>query len=151
MNIIKNIESSSIVVQWDAVDDFLLTTYTVTWTDERDLFEVATLEEQTSYTITGLILNTEYIVHVTPANRCGDGPEFSTNFSLSMNTTSTSYLVASPSSVTSSTTTIIAMIDSMAATFSRDIGTTKPITNLGSTAAATTVIEGFCIVSYYHF
>ena len=151
MNIIKNIESSSIVVQWDAVDDFLLTTYTVTWTDERDLFEVATLEEQTSYTITGLILNTEYIVHVTPANRCGDGPEFSINFSLSMNITSTSYLVASPSSVTSSTTTITAMIDSMATTFSRDIGTTKPITNLGSTAAATTVIKGFCIVSYYHF
>ena len=147
MNIIKNIESSSIVVQWDVVDDFLPTTYIVTWTDGRDLFNVATVEEQTSYTIIGLILNTEYIVHVTPVNSCGGGPEFSINFSLSMDTASTSNLVANPSSVTNSTTTITAMIDSMATTFSRDIGTIKSITNLDSTAAVTTVIEGSILLA----
>ena len=30
VNIMKNIESSSIVVQWDVVDDNLPTTYTIT-------------------------------------------------------------------------------------------------------------------------
>ena len=40
VNIMKNIESPSIVVQWDAVDDSLYTTYTVVWTDERDLHRV---------------------------------------------------------------------------------------------------------------
>ena len=83
VNIMKNIESSSIVVQWDAVDDFLPTSYTVTWTDGRDLFEVATLIEQTSYTITGLTLDTEYTVRVTTANICDYGPEFSTRISFS--------------------------------------------------------------------
>ena len=81
MNIIKNIESLSIVVQWDAVDDNLPTTYTIVWTDEGDLFEVATLTEQTSYTITGLTLDTVYTITVTAANRCGQGPEFSTTIS----------------------------------------------------------------------
>ena len=57
MNTTKNIESLSIVVQWDAVDDSLPTTYTIVWTDEGDLFEVATLTEQTSYTISGLTLD----------------------------------------------------------------------------------------------
>ena len=34
VNIIKNIESLSIVVQWDVVDDFLHTTYTIIWFDD---------------------------------------------------------------------------------------------------------------------
>ena len=79
--IIKNIESSSIVVQWDAVDDSLPTAYTVVWTDGRDLFDVAAVDEQTSYTITGLTLDTVYTIFVTAANRCGSGPEFRTRFS----------------------------------------------------------------------
>ena len=31
VNTTKNIESLSIVVQWDAVDDILPTIYTITW------------------------------------------------------------------------------------------------------------------------
>ena len=73
----KNIESTSIIVQWDAVD---LTTYTVFWTNGRDLFEVATVE-QTSYTITGLTLDTVYNITVSAANMCGNGPEFRTSVS----------------------------------------------------------------------
>ena len=84
----KNIESSSIVVQWDAVDDSLPTTYTITWTDEGDLFEVATLTEQTSYTITGLTLDTVYIITVTASNMCGTGPEFRTSISFPTGITS---------------------------------------------------------------
>ena len=82
MNIAKIIESSLIVVQWDAVDDFLPTNYTVTWTSERDDIQVATLMEQTSYTITGLTLDTVYTITVSGANRCGQGPEFTTSVSL---------------------------------------------------------------------
>ena len=89
VNIMKNIESSSIVLQWDAVDDSLPTTYTIIWTDEGDLFEAATLTEQTSYTITGLTLDTVYTITVSPANICGNGPEFSTNIPFSTDTTST--------------------------------------------------------------
>ena len=84
VNIIINIESSSIVVQWDAVDDFLPTTYTVTWTDGRDLFDAATVDEQTSYTITGLTLDTVYTITVSGANKCGQGPEFIASVSLSI-------------------------------------------------------------------
>ena len=41
VNMIKNIESSSVVVQWDAVhvDDFLPTTYTIVWGDRNDQFD----------------------------------------------------------------------------------------------------------------
>ena len=81
-NIMKNIESLSIVVQWDAVNDSLPTTYTIIWNDEGDLFEVTTLIEQTSYTITGLTLDTVYTISVTASNMCsGDGAEFSTMIS----------------------------------------------------------------------
>ena len=51
VNVTKNIETLSIVVQWDVVDNSLPTSYTVTWTSESDGIQVATLIEQTSYTI----------------------------------------------------------------------------------------------------
>ena len=76
MNVIKNIESSSIVLQWDTVDDSAATIYTITWTRAGGGLQVATLIEQTSYTITGLILDTVYAITVSAANRCGQGPEF---------------------------------------------------------------------------
>ena len=63
------------------MDDLVATNYIVTWTSETDRTQVATLTEQTSYTITGLTLDTVYTITVTAANRCGQGPEFSTNIS----------------------------------------------------------------------
>ena len=88
VNIIKNNESSSVIVQWDTVDDFLHTTYIVTWTDDRDLYGTDTVDKLTSYTITGLTFDTVYTIIVTAANRCGSGPDvlFSTG------TTSSYYL-----------------------------------------------------------
>ena len=79
----KNTENSSIVVQWDEVDDSLPTTYTVTWTSERDhiLHHVALIEES-SYTITGLTLDTVYTITVTAHNKCDQGPEYKTSVSL---------------------------------------------------------------------
>ena len=81
VNIMKNIESSSIVVQWDAAYPSLATNYTVTWTSETDPTLSVATTEQTSYIITGLILDTVYTITVTAANRCGQGPEFSTSIS----------------------------------------------------------------------
>ena len=78
-----NTLSSSVVVQWDEVDDFLTTTYTVTWASERDhITHPVTLIENSSYTITGLTLDTVYTITVAAANRCGQGPEYRTSVSL---------------------------------------------------------------------
>ena len=84
----KNITNSSIVVQWDAVDDFRTTTYIVTWTSERELSNIqsATLKEQSSYTITGLTLDTVYTITVTASNECGQGPEYVTSVLFSSGT-----------------------------------------------------------------
>ena len=91
VNIIKSTDSPSIVVQWDEVNDSLSTTYTVTWTSERDLnnVQVKTLIEQSSYTITGLTLDTVYTISVVAINECGIGPEYSTSVSLTTDATST--------------------------------------------------------------
>ena len=89
VNIMKSIKNLSIVVQWDAVDDFFHTTYTVTWSDWRDLNGADTADEQTSYTITGLTIDTVYAITVTAANRCGDGPEFKASVSFPIGTGAT--------------------------------------------------------------
>ena len=91
----KNPESPSVVVQWDEVDDSLTTYYTVTWTSERDLnnVQVKLLIEQSSYTITGLTLDTVYTITVTATNRCGAGPEYSTSVSISTGTTYFNYYI----------------------------------------------------------
>ena len=159
MNIAKNIESSSIVVQWDEVDDSLPTTYTVTWTSERDLnnVQVKNLEEQSLYTITGLTLGTVYTITVTADNRCGTGPElYSTSVSLTTNTTftSTSTITAITNTITitsaasSSTSTAIAKSSSITITASiammnPSTTTTNPITtsNITSTYTATDIMS----------
>ena len=90
----ENIENSSIVLQWDAVDDSLPTTYKIILTDEGDIFNVTTVTGQTSYTITGLTLDTVYTITITASNTmCGQGPEFNTSVSFSTDTTSASLLL----------------------------------------------------------
>ena len=70
------------------MDDFLHTAYTITCTNERDLFGADAVDEpQTSYTITGLPFYTVYTITVTAANRCGGGPEFKTSISVPTGTT----------------------------------------------------------------
>ena len=154
VNIMKNIMNSSIVVQWDAVDDSLHTAYTIIWTDDRDLHEVDTVDEQTSYTITGLTLDTVYIITVTAANiYCGSGSEFRTSVSLSTDMTSTTSTISPTvtstvdpmsiikSATTTATITIIITItasgsaitttNSMIAAVSRDtVNTIKATTSL---------------------
>ena len=105
VNITKHTESSSIVVQWDEVDDSLTTTYVITWTSERDLNNVQakTVEEHSSYNITGLTLNTVYTITVYATNRCGQGPEHSTSVSLTTDAifSSTSTAITNTMTITS--------------------------------------------------
>ena len=77
MSVTKSFINSSIVVQWDEVDDSLPTTYIVNWTsDGANFTQSHTLIEQSSYTITGLTVDTVYTITVTATNRCGTGPEY---------------------------------------------------------------------------
>ena len=95
--------SQSVVVQWDEVKNSFPTTYIVTWTSERDhITHPVTLTEQSSYTITGLTLDTVYTITVTASNRCGQGPEFRTTISLTANITSTitPTIIASTNTIT---------------------------------------------------
>ena len=127
VNIMKNIENSSVVVQWDAVDDFLTTTYVTTWAwyyEGEYKFLSAAVIEQTSYTIYRLTLDTVYTIYVTAANRCGSGPEFATSILLSANTTSTTSSI-SPTVITSTNPmTIMSTASSVTITTSTSIVTT---------------------------
>ena len=80
VNIIKNPESLSIDIQWNAVNDYLFTSYTIFWGDDVDQFATAD-EPETSYTITGLTLDTVYTIRVTAANMCGSGSPSRTSVS----------------------------------------------------------------------
>ena len=71
----------SVDVQWDAVNDSLITNYTIQWTSDGIDIHIVTLTEQTSHTITGLTLDTVYAITVFAANMCGTGPGFSTSVS----------------------------------------------------------------------
>ena len=71
-------------------DNFLDTTYAVTWTSERDrVIYSPALSRFTSYNITGLTLDTVYTITVTAHNRCGGAPEYRTSVLLTSNPNST--------------------------------------------------------------
>ena len=90
VNITKDIESLSLVVQWDAVEDFTDTSYTLFWSSETDIIpKVVPLTEQTSYTITGLTLDTVYTIIIQAGNKCGNGPEFTTSILFAVDNAST--------------------------------------------------------------
>ena len=134
VNIMKDIENSSVVVQWDAVNDSLTTTYTVTWTSENDLSDIraAALKEQTSYTITGLTLDTVYTITVTALNRCGAGPEFTTRITFSADTISTISSISPAVTASTNPMTIMSTVNPNAATTT--IATTST-TQLSTTTA----------------
>ena len=81
VNITENIVDLSVFIQWNVADDFLPTTFTVIWISEKTRAKSHTLIEQSSYTVTGLTLDTVYTITVTPANRCGTGLEYRTDVS----------------------------------------------------------------------
>ena len=118
----KNADRSSIVVQWDEVDDSLTTTtYTVTWTSERDRIKSSPgIVGFTSYTITGLTLDTVYTITVTATNICGTGPEYRTSVSLTADT------ISITSSPTTTTTTVMGPSTII----------TNSVTNTGNTCSA---------------
>ena len=63
------------------MDHILPTVSTVSWINESNRTFV-TLIEQSSYTITGLTLDTIYIITVTASNMCGTGAEYKTDIIL---------------------------------------------------------------------
>ena len=89
VGVTKNNENLSSVVQWDAVDRSLATNYIVTWTSETDPTQSVATTMGTSYTITGLTLDTVYTITVAAVNMCGVGPEFTTSISFPTGTTTT--------------------------------------------------------------
>ena len=60
--------------------------YTVTWTSETDLTQSVATTVETSYTITGLTLDTVYTIAISAVNMCGQGPESSATVSFSAGT-----------------------------------------------------------------
>ena len=65
------------------MDGSLATNYTVTWTSETDHEPSLATTMETSYTITGLTLDTVYTITVAAANMCDQGPGVSTTISIS--------------------------------------------------------------------
>ena len=138
----ESIESSSVVVQWVAVDDSLITTYVIVWTRAGGSLQTFTLLEQTSYTITGLILDTVYTITVTARNRCGQGPEFRTSVSLSVITNSTTSNI-SPTVTAHAITDLMSMItigNDVSNTTSNSIVTTDN-RNISTITCNTNIIE----------
>ena len=79
VNIIENTENSSLVIQWDEVDDSIPTTYLCSNIDYNNFpIHSDTLIEQSPNTIIGSTFDTIYTITVAAANRCGTGPEFKT-------------------------------------------------------------------------
>ena len=91
-SIVKNLTNLSAIVQWDVVDGLLPTSYTVTWYIWRNQTQAVAVAQQTSYTITGLTLDTVYTITVTAANMCGNGPAFKTSVVFPTGTYVYSYL-----------------------------------------------------------
>ena len=130
VNIVKSSKDSSIVVQWDKVDDFVPTTYIMTWTDENGhVVESFGLVEWSSYTITGLTLDTVYTITVAGSNICGNGPEYRTNISLSAGNVTV---------ITNITPTVNSM--TIMSITGPSTTTTTTVTN-SSTATITTIIQ----------
>ena len=139
LNIMKNTENSSIVVQWDEVDDSLTTTYIVNWTSNgTNSIQSHTLIEQSSYTITGLILHTAYTITVAAANMCGTGPENITSVLFTTDTFSriNPTLTASINPMTiNSNATITSSIATTTATYVTDM----QYSTINTTAVVTTI------------
>ena len=123
-------------MKWDEVDDSLPTIYVVTWTSERDLNNVLvkTLIEQSSYTITGLTLDTVYTITVTASNRCGTGPEYSTSVSLTTDATVNSINITPTITAKANTKTIVSTAPP---TTTSVIVSPTPTVNLGKSANTT--------------
>ena len=99
VNFIKKMTSSSLVVQWNGSSDISDTSYVISWIPGGKTI----LTKMTSYTITGLTVNSTYNITVSYNKSCGDGPEFKTSILFFPDTTSTT----NPMTVILSTSTSV--------------------------------------------
>ena len=158
VNITENTKNSSIVVQWDEVDDSLTTTYIVAWINELGhTADHATLTEQSSYTITKLTVDSVYTIAVTASNKCGQGPEYSTSVSLIADTTPTMSPTLTAgiipimfmSSVYSDTTTAIINLSAATTTTAMiNLDTNSIAAAAATTSTTTTTTTNIVIISY---
>ena len=149
MNITKSNERS-IVVQWDAVDSSLTTTYALTWSRAGGGLQTATPTEQTSYTITGLTLDTVYAITFSAANTCGNGPEFVTSVSLSRVTTSTASSISPTVTASTNPTTILPIVNLSSTATTSITNSNYSTTSTTSTISATIIVTiGKHVVSTY--
>ena len=132
VNITKDIESLSLVVQWDAVEDFIDTIYTLVWSSESNSIpKVVHLTEPTSYTITGLTLDTVYTIAISAGNMCGQGPEYTTSILFAAGNTSTISSISPTVAMTTTTST------TDVATTITDVVSSIPTTDFDNPAGST--------------
>ena len=127
VNITKVNGSSSVVLQWDEADD---TDYIVTWGSDGSAFtQSRTLRDESSYTITGLTLDTVYNITVTATNTCGVGPEYRASVSLaamiSVTPSIASVTVATYTTTTTATTNITNIFASTTQCYNPAVTTSK--------------------------
>jgi len=121
---IKNITSSSLVVQWNAVSDISDIYYAVTWRSGGGFI----ITRMTSYTITGLTVDTTYTINVSAIYRCGYGPVFTTSILFSPDTTSTTTIISPTITTSTNPMTIVSTVIPSSSSSSSSITTTTYIT-----------------------
>ena len=146
VSIIKNIENSSIVVQWDAADNSLTTAYTLTWSRAGSRLQVATPTEKTSYTITGLTLDMVYTITVSAANKCGSGPEFSTSITLATVTTFTTFIINTYVVASANPTIIISTVNSSSTATTFMTSSKNSITSTITTISAPIIVTNLTTI-----
>ena len=148
VNITKGYGSSSVVVQWDLVDDSPTTAYiifyTVTWTrDGTNFTQRSVLILQQTFTITGLTLDTVYTITVTARHECGYGPEHRTSVSLTVIISTVTASIAPVTVATYTTTTSITNTFTSTAQCNNPAFTTSKCSNNKSNMISLTIKEKF--------
>jgi len=139
VNFIKNIISSSLVVQWNATGDIIdtRTRYVLFWSSGIAQRTIVTI--LTSVTITELTVNTTYTITVTAANKCGGGPEFRTSILFSPDTTSTTTIISPTVTTSTNPMTIVSTVipSTTTTTTSKSSSTTTSVITSSVTTSTT--------------
>ena len=143
---------TSVIVEWDEVDDSLPTNYTVTWASERDLVaqDPITLIEKSSFTVNGLTFDTVYTITITAANRCGTGTEFTSTVTLSAH--HSIWIFPNPDATSTATNYIAMSTANPTTTASFGVATTTAVAisntvTTDSTTTSTTCLDATIITS----
>jgi len=133
--------SSSLVVQWNGSSDISDTSYVISWIPGGKTI----LTRMTSYTITGLTVNSTYNITVSYNKSCGDGPEFKTSILFFPDTTSTTNPMTVILSTSTTTTTNTTSVNKSYSTTTTGTNTTviinSPLTTTNITMSPTSITK----------